>query len=87
MTVTLHDLIRWLALPYSAGSSPVFATQQADGTPLDTGREMKALYEEIMGGPVPTTPGAWWQCPACGMMQVQHVPLPADAPGDHRAPA
>jgi hypothetical protein len=63
VTVTREDLIRHLDKIYG-GNAPVFAVQQFDGTPLETGREMKELYEEIVGKKNPT-PGAWVRCPHC----------------------
>lgn len=63
MTVSLEDLIRHLDRIYG-GNAPVFAVQDAYGMPLDTGREMKELYEEVVGKKTPT-PGAWVRCPHC----------------------
>lgn len=70
---TLQDLIRWLALPYG-DNAPIFATSLPDGTPLETGREMEALYREVVGEKTGTA-GSWFQCPECGMMQVRSVVL------------
>lgn len=77
---TLQDLIRWLALPYG-DNSPIFATSLPDGTPLETGREMQAMYREIVGEKNGTT-GTWFQCPECSTWQVRSIPADSLAISD-----
>jgi hypothetical protein len=64
----LRQLVQWLALPYG-NNMPIFGTMLPNGDVLETGVKLKALYADVVGEKDPTA-GAWYQCPACGMMQV-----------------
>ena len=66
--VDLADLVRWLSLPYGE-NSPQFATADWTGAPLEDGKRLKAVYENVMGPKEPAPHTAWTQCPTCSTWQ------------------
>jgi hypothetical protein len=64
----LEDLVRWLAIPYG-DNSPQFAVADWTGAPLDDGKRLSALYQEVVGETRPPVHTAWTQCPTCSMWQ------------------
>jgi hypothetical protein len=76
----LKLLCRWLALPLG-DNRPVFATELPDGTPLETGRNLEALFDQVCPIHPRVTPGTWWRCPSCDLWQIRSdLPTPPDWP-------
>lgn len=72
----LHDLVRWLSMPYANGR-PIFATALPNGTVLDAGVQLQALWDEVTGYQesegLTMNAGAWSVCPHCGSRTVSNV--------------
>jgi hypothetical protein len=71
----LEELIRWLALPF-AGSEPIFALSNWDGTPIDSGERLRRTWHRVVGnGTLVNESGTWVRCNTCGTYSVHSAPL------------
>jgi hypothetical protein len=71
----LEELIRWLALPYG-DNEPIFAYSNWDGTPIDSGARLRAVWHRVVGDTSKLNEhGTWVRCPHCGSYQVHSAPL------------
>ena len=66
----LELLCRWLAMPLG-DNRPVFATELPNGAPLETGRVLEQLFDEVVPAHPRATPGVWWRCPSCDLWQIR----------------
>jgi hypothetical protein len=69
--VNMRELIVWLSRMYEGGE-PIFATENWDHTPIESGARLQATWRDVVGEGIPPD-AVRAQCPTCGTWAVRSV--------------